>query len=184
MKKIALVLASGLAMASVANAEDFAMDLNQGVYVSATANVSNTSIDDTPLSRSAITPKIAIGYDFGTYRVELNYADLGKLKHHVNSNELNVKLKNLGVSAMYNFAPEKAFQPYLGGRLIYTKASLNAKVYNHHFSDSEKKFGFGAMLGAEYRLDSNIFTGINFEYDRLASNASSASAGISIRYKF
>lgn len=200
MKKIALILASGLAMAGTANATDLNQWLsnpNQGFYVSATANMSHTKVDSDDgipsISNSKITPKIAVGYDFGAYRVELNYADLGKLKYQEHNDyygdvAFTGKIKNLGVSAMYNFAPEKAFQPYLGARLMYTKFTSNASATilgeSYSFSDSEHRVGFGALAGVEYRLDSNLFAGVNVEYDRIATNAGSTSAGVSIRYKF
>ena len=180
-----LILLSSLAMAGAANAAN----VNQGFYVSTSPNANHVKVDSKKgyypkLSHTAFTPRLAVGYDFGTYRVEVNYANLGKIKYRDKATYADVKVKDFGLSAMYNFAPSHAFQPYLGAHLIYTKAKTYAHTSKSKYSKRENSVGLGALAGVEYQFNNSLFGGVNLEYAQLTSKINSASAGISLRYKF
>lgn len=193
MKKIALILASGLAMASVANAAD----LDKGFYVSASGHYNKLTFDglgsSAKLERSKFVPRIAIGYELGHgVRSEVSYEDLGELSGTVNVSGVKVKgtakVKSLGFTTLVNFRTDKALQPFVGARLLYSQAKVSADASTYFASASAKtneySFGFGALGGLEYKVNNHIFIGSSLEYNYLASDAHSINAGVGVRYKF
>ncbi len=169
---------------------------NKGFYVSAYADFTKTkvtfdSVNATleDLKTSGFTPALAVGYDFGGFRAEVNYKDLGKLTSDDPAIKGEMKIKNLGFSGIYNFRASTSFQPFIGGRLVYTKFNtdneLKQSLENQGIEVKSNNLGVGVVTGMEYQLIENLLVGMDAHWDLLSHDpAHSFGAGLTLRFRF
>lgn len=199
MKKTLFVLAPSLMLAAAAHADNFDNTINtnnKGIYVSANANFARTEMpfdsvdaDLQPLERSGFTPAIALGYDFGPVRSEINYEDLGTLTSSDPYIKGNLKVKNVGITTVYNFRHQADIQPYVGGRVMYTQFKaddqLTQSLAEQGIELKSNHMGLGVVGGVEYKVIDNLLVGVNANWDLLSGDpANSLGGGLTLRAKF
>lgn len=196
MKKTALaILLGALTFSTIASANWYA-EGNLGY------SKLKTSGDVDKLSDSSFSPSIAIGYKINDWRFAVDYTYYGKMDEQVYSFTLGsyhahrndkIKAYGLGFSAYYDFDLNSALKPYVGVRIASNHVKWEDNYEDtagqtEYDSDSETKFGYGAVIGATYNLAPHWDLNVAAEYNRIAKfenakiNQYGAKAGI--RYTF
>ena len=181
MKKTLLAIALGaLAVATTAQA-------GTNWYVQGDLGVNKLKATDSDLSKTTVSPSLAVGYDFGDVRVALDYTHYGKVNYgytevngaQTNSATSSFKFQGAGVSAIYDININKPITPYVGARLALNQYKFNEQGVEtttangantiKSFTDSEKRimFGYGLIAGAQYKLTDNLSLNGALEYNRL-----------------
>ncbi|OBX09817.1 porin [Gallibacterium salpingitidis] len=172
MKKLLIAALGALAVASTANAE---------VYVQGDLGYSKLKTSGFEhsgnFSGSSFSPSIAVGYKMGDWRTALDYTYYGKADSSYSdegvTGKADVKAKGFGVSAIYDIDLNTVLKPYVGVRLSSNQVTVkdnyveNGTHYNE--KDSSTKFGYGAMVGANYGLAPNLDLNTALEYNRLGN---------------
>ncbi|MDG6882071.1 opacity family porin [Phocoenobacter uteri] len=196
MKKmlIAATLISLTSMANAGIADDrgfYIEDNGKGLYVQGDIGFSQIHIDELG-SESTPVQRLAVGYDFGKFRLDVDYTRYTAFKEKECSNDscldASLKFSGVGVNAIYNFNTEEDLQPYLGIRVSNNEGKLSASAKNGnssaYASGYDSSLGVGALLGLEYRTTRHLFIGGKISYDKLFSNANQFGASVTTRYKF
>lgn len=178
MKKTVLAILFGaFAVASTANANWYAQaDLGYSKV-----KTSNLALGD--LNDGTFNPALAVGYDFGDWRLAVDYSHYGKINGSyryseagsVTTGNSSLRVTGLGVSAIYDFNINSAFSPYVGVRLAQNLLSVKDSSTTVssgtiiHDSESEKKTrtGYGIVAGAQYQLAPNWLFNAGVEYNQL-----------------
>lgn len=208
MKKTLLAIAIGaLAVVSTASA-------NSNFYVQGDLGYSKIKLkDDYSFSKNKFTPSIAVGYDFGDWRLAADYSYFGKIHDsYTNSTAVNAtnydivkgngeyKVHSLGFSAIYDINLNSAFEPYVGARIALNRHSINdswtqvsaqgGSIMTIKGSETEKetKFGYGVLAGVQYKLTSNLAINGGIEWNRLGkfddTTVNQYGAKVGLRYDF
>lgn len=182
MKKTALAILFGaFAVATSANAAWYAQaDLGY-------SKVKTSNLEFGDLNKGTFYPAVAVGYDFGDWRLAADYTHYGNIKSSYSYAELgstasgtsSLKVTGLGISAIYDFNINSQFVPYAGIRLsqnllnikdssISTSTQLGSTVTTVA-NESEKKTrtGYGIVAGAQYQLAPNWLFNAGVEYNQL-----------------
>ncbi|MDO4431215.1 MAG: OmpW family outer membrane protein [Lonepinella koalarum] len=178
MKKTLLaVLFGAFAVASTANANWYAQaDLGY-----AKVKTSNLNLGD--LNEGTFNPAIAVGYDFGDWRLAVDYSHYGKINNSYRYTDASstvtgsssLRVTGLGVSAIYDFNINSAISPYVGVRLAQNLLNIQdsstevAGSTVTHYNEKEKKTrtGYGIVAGAQYQLAPNWLFNAGVEYNQL-----------------
>ncbi len=193
MKKIALAILASLGVATAAQASN-------NWYVEANAGYSKLKYADT-FNKSRFVPSIAVGYDFGDWRLAADYTHFGKVSSDtINNNgyhyDGNTKIYGLGFSAIYDIQVNPVVTPYVGARvsLNHLKTTHNASwnwgtgSRSASESESDTKVGYGVFAGVQYKLAPNLSLNGAVEYNRLAhyygDNLKQYGLKLGIRYDF
>lgn len=178
MKKTALAILFGaFAVATSANASWYAQaDLGY-------SKVKTSNLELRDLNDGTFNPALAVGYDFGDWRLAVDYSHYGKINGNyryseagsVTTGTTSLRVTGLGVSAIYDFNINSVISPYVGVRLAQnllsikdssTTTSAGLTVID---SESEKKTrtGYGIVAGAQYQLAPNWLFNAGVEYNQL-----------------
>lgn len=163
MKKTVLAILFGaFAVASTANAN---------WYGQVDVGYSKLKVED--LKGSSFSPSLTVGYDFGDYRIAVDYTNYGKIKETsqvvggVASSEL--KAYGLGVSAIYDINLGQQLTPYVGARLAANYLSHKEKNPTDNSTVKSGNIGYGAVAGVQYNFTPNFLLNAGVEYNKLGS---------------
>ncbi|MDO4626598.1 MAG: opacity family porin [Pasteurellaceae bacterium] len=177
MKKVLLAILGAVAIVSTAQA---------GWYTE--GNVGYSKVKSNDVSKRGFSPSIAVGYDTGDIRFAADYTHY-RSAHNANS---SLKAQGFGVSAIYDIEMGSPIKPYVGVRLS-TNDIESKTVKTHGNTTTIKttdtyKFGYGAMAGAQYKLNPNWSLNGGVEYNRLGkandSDINQYGAKAGVRYDF
>ncbi|WP_439257088.1 opacity family porin [Lonepinella sp. BR2271] len=186
MKKTTLAIMIGaFAFATSASASNWYVQGDLGY--SKTKFTSYSSLND-----SKFEPGFSLGYDFGDFRLAADYTHHGKFSGNVNSANGSVpasaKIYGVGVSAFYDINLNNDIKPYVGVRVASNIVKYDQGKNGVLVSSTEAKLGYGAIVGAQYKLDTNWAVNGGIEYNRLGSyedtNVNNYGAKVGIRYSF
>ncbi|OBW91862.1 opacity family porin [Gallibacterium salpingitidis] len=177
MKKLLIAALGALAVASTANAEVYV----QGDLGYAKLKTSGFEHSGN-FSGSSFSPSIAVGYKMGDWRTALDYTYYGKADSSYSdegvTGKADVKAKGFGVSAIYDIDLNTVLKPYVGVRVSsnqvtvkdnYVQKDSAGRDIRSYEKDSSTKFGYGAMVGANYGLAPNLDLNTALEYNRLGN---------------
>lgn len=169
------------------------------VYVQGDLGYSQFTIDDFPGHQNTFNQRISLGYDFDNpFRLAVDYTHFRKIHksaHDENiSSESSVKLSSVGVTGLYDFNINDInakLVPYIGIRLSHN--NINATVsrttrqsFNYLNKYRDNYVGFGALGGAQYKINERISLNGNIEYNRfsrdLELNEVGAKLGIRVNF--
>lgn len=169
MKKVlSIVVLSALGLVSTANANELT-----GFYVQGDLGASRTIWKDEgeAFKKTTFDPRISVGYQFGDFRVAADYTYGGKAKWSepvdgvVESGYLQVH--SLGLSAFYDIDFGSPIKPYVGIRLAHNRLTIVNIDNTGREKDKLNKFGYGAMLGAQYKISDYLAINAGLEYNHL-----------------
>lgn len=163
MKKTALAILFGaFAVATSANAN---------WYGQVDVGYSKLKADD--LKASNFSPSLAAGYDFGDYRVAVDYTNYGKIKEtsQVVGGVANSEFKayGLGVSAIYDINLGQQLTPYVGVRVATNYLSHKEKNPTESSTVKFGRIGYGAVAGVQYNFTQSFLLNAGVEYNKLGS---------------
>lgn len=163
--------------------------------------------DGYDLKDNSFSPSLAIGYKVNDWRFALDYTYYGKAdenygwqyyqEHEVGNEEM--KAYGFGLSAYYDFNVNSSLKPYVGARLSvnHIKSELDYTLYSDNtgkvvrrgsYSDSETKFGYGAVVGVSYNFAPQWDLNVAAEYNRLGKENGvkfdQYGAKVGVRYSF
>lgn len=204
MKKLQILLTSGLLGLT---STTFAVN---GPYIQLEAGASQIKVEDSTTSDNTthFSPKLSLGYKENDLRFALDYqyfsakedTETSVLNGVVDSqHKTTSKIQSLGATIFYDFENETDFTPYVGARISYNKASIKSEsnygdgtAYSAKVSD--KKVGYGALAGIDYKITENLTMGAQIEYNHLGKfqfvegeekvKANQFGVSTSIRYTF
>ena len=199
MKKNLLVLTTlGLStVASQAMADnlnyDYEAALNgpyaEGFYIQADAGASRLSIDlEHPTgtitqSDNTFSPRIALGYDFGTFRMDLGYNKYGKIKFN-DPFHSSIKVTTIDARFIKSFNNDAETRPFVGAKLNYSSFDLKTDLEGVKLKYKDSA-GVGALAGFEHRINRNIFIGSSIEANYLSADpVLQLGANAFLRFKF
>ena len=150
------------------------------VYVQGDLGYSQFTIDDFPGHQNTFNQRISLGYDFDNpFRLAVDYTHFRKIHksaHDENiSAEGSVKLSSVGVTGLYDFNINDInakLVPYIGIRLSHN--NINATVSRttrqsfNYLKYRDNYVGFGALGGAQYKINERISLNGNIEYNRFS----------------
>ena len=163
---------------------------SKGIYIQADAGLSGIGIDlntyeygTENFSNTNFTPRIALGYDFGTMRLDVDYTDYGKIEIYDDS-DVHIKIKTIGVKFIKLFNNNSNFRPFVGGRLNYSTLKSNCNMIKDQLNN-EHSLGLGGLGGIEYRLNNHFFIGAGMEINYLSADPTLQLGGSAfLRFKF
>ncbi|MEH8131193.1 opacity family porin [Gallibacterium anatis] len=181
MKKLLVVALGALALASTAQAEWYVQG-NLGY-----SKIKTSGLEDGELNKSKVTPSVAVGYKLGDIRLAVDYTYYGNVDDHrrlydedgYTESKDELKIRGVGVSALYDIDLQSNIKPYVGVRVASNKVKSssssvykqnNGRTYNQvekDASESSTKFGYGALVGASYDLMPNLALDVAAEYNIL-----------------
>ena len=185
MKKLLVVALGTLVLASTAQAEWYVQG-NLGY-----SKIKTSGLEDGELNKSKVTPSVAVGYKLGDIRLAVDYTYYGNVDDHrrlydedgYTESKDELKIRGVGVSALYDIDLQSNIKPYVGVRLSSNKIKMKSSdtgVYKRNdgtiFNALEKekdvtetstKFGYGALVGASYDLMPNLALDVAAEYNIL-----------------
>ncbi|MCK3658516.1 hypothetical protein A4G18_07275 [Pasteurellaceae bacterium Pebbles2] len=176
MKKTTLaVIVAGLAVATSASAN---------WYVQGDLGVSKTKFTSfSEMNKTKVDTRVSGGYDLGDWRVAVDYTHHGKFKGNGNS----AKIAGFGVSALYDIDLDAEVKPYVGARIATNGFKVNSQSA-HFKNDTTYKFGYGAIVGAQYKVANNVALNGGVEYNRLGkfedTNVNQYGVRAGVRYDF
>ncbi|WP_439243313.1 OmpW family outer membrane protein [Lonepinella sp. BR2474] len=183
MKKTALALIIGaLAVATSANATNW--------YVQGDLGYSKNKFTSYPeIDKSKFEPRLSVGYDFGDFRLAVDYTHYGKFSGTDGYGDYtSSKIYGIGFSGIYDFEINSDIKPYVGVRLASNVFKTDNSSGGFFESKTQTKFGYGALVGAQYKLDANWAVNGGIEYNRLGSfedtKVNNYGAKVGIRYNF
>lgn len=187
MKK--LTFATLLALSTLSTAA-FA----QNWYVQGDVGYSKLKLDggDNHLTGSIVEPRLSVGYDYGDFRFALDYSHLGKIKDTFSYDlariDASLKAHSIGLSAIYDFATNSDFTPYVGVRLVNTRLKAEVIEQSPGFfrldEISEIKTGYGVLGGVQYKLTNNLDLNLGAEYNKLSSDVNHFGVKLGLRVNF
>lgn len=178
MKKTALAILFGaFAVATSANASWYAQaDLGY-------SKVKTSNLEFGDLNKGTFYPSVAVGYDFGDWRLAADYTHYGKINgsyRYVDTGDIvtgshSLRATGLGTSAIYDINLNSELTPYVGVRLAFNAIDSKDSATRiqgtsvTHSSESEKKIklGYGVVAGAQYKLAPNWLFNAGVEYNQL-----------------
>lgn len=197
----ALLAALGAATAAQAQTNDA-----KGFYVQGDIGLANLNVDGGEKFRlrntfrslkqsykdSGFMPRLSAGYDFGDVRVAGDYTHYKTVSDSVrdggDSMHLKVKARGVGVAAIYDFASQSRWQPYVGARLALNQIKVHASAatagMQAHASESSTRLGLGALAGVGYQLNDRMTLDMGYRYNRLRSDLKAHEASVGLRYAF
>ena len=162
-------------------ATTFALSAHAGnVYVQGNLGYSQFTIDDFPGHQNTFNQRISLGYDFDNpFRLAVDYTHFRKIHESAHDENISldgsVKLSSVGVAGLYDFNINDInakLVPYIGIRLSHnnvnatvsrtTRQSFNYLKYRDNY------VGFGALSGAQYKINERISLNGNIEYNRFS----------------
>ncbi|MEH8030394.1 opacity family porin [Gallibacterium anatis] len=181
MKKLLVVALGALALASTAQAEWYVQG-NLGY-----SKIKTSGLEDGELNKSKVTPSVAVGYKLGDIRLAVDYTYYGNVDDHrrlydedgYTESKDELKIRGVGVSALYDIDLQSNIKPYVGVRVASNKVKSssssvykqnNGRTYNQvekDASESSTKLGYGALVGASYDLMPNLALDVAAEYNIL-----------------
>lgn len=167
MKKVLSVVAlSVLAFSTAAQANGLT-----GWYVQGDLGVSRAHIkfdgSDPSIKKTSFDPRVSVGTQIGDVRVAVDYTYIGKIKDTEEDAELSLRAHSLGVSALYDFNLGSPVVPYVGVRLATNFVKSDYKETGLSESESKTKFGYGAIVGAQYKLSDRLAINAGLEYNHI-----------------
>ncbi|WP_439259753.1 opacity family porin [Lonepinella sp. BR2930] len=184
MKKTTLAMMIGaLAVATSASASNWYAQGDLGY-----AKDKFTSYSD--LDESKFEPRVSVGYDFSDFRLAIDYTHYGKFSGTTNKTDnTSAKIYGIGFSALYDIDINTEIKPYVGVRLASNVFKIDNNDSSTNFeSKTQTKFGYGAVVGGQYKLDSNWIVNGGIEYNRLGSfndtKVNNYGAKVGLRYNF
>lgn len=192
MKKLVIAaLLSTFAATSFANQDD------KGFYVQGDLGFSKIEIEYLDsgfdvIDDSSFTQRLSGGYDFGRFRVALDYTNYGSYSRNVSdgyrSASLKAKITSLGLTGFYDFKSVGNFGPYVGVRLSSNQFKLSGYAYGGGYSNSgaasERVGGIGILAGTQYKLTQNVSLNLGAEFNRLSEETRQFGINAGIRYSF
>ncbi|MGC7560159.1 opacity family porin [Pasteurella sp. PK-2025] len=184
MKKSLLVLAMGTLFAATASAN---------FYVQGDLGLSQNKFSHySELNKTKFEPRLSFGYDFGALRLAADYTKYSNLSGNAkfkNVNEhVSVKAHGIGFSAFYDINVNSALTPYIGVRLSSNSFDIKNSGETFYRHVKTTKLGYGAIVGAQYELTSNVSLNANLEYNNLGyfgdTRVSQYGAKVGLRYEF
>ncbi|WP_053067703.1 opacity family porin [Muribacter muris] len=139
---------------------------------------------------------IGAGYDYGDFRLSLDYTHNQKLKSEDNRFGSSVKadltVHQIGFNAVYRFANESAVEPYLGARISANFVNSNTYIREPGLTleteTSDLRTGYGALAGVEFKLADHLNADVGVQYDYLGKidNVKVQNIGVKtgLRYTF
>lgn len=182
MKKTTLAMALGALVFSGVAGANWYVEGNAGY-----SRLKTSGGDGYDLKDNSFSPSIALGYRINDWRFAVDYTYYGKAnedyrwqyyqEHEVGDEE--IKAYGFGVSAYYDFNINTGLKPYVGVRLStnHIKTEQNYAIYSDNtgnmvesgsYSDSDTKFGYGAIVGVSYNFAPQWDLNVAAEYNRLA----------------
>ncbi len=163
MKKLLVVALGALVVASTANAQIY-VEGNLGY-----SKLKTTGSDHSNVSGSHFSPSIALGYKMADWRAAVDYTDYGKASSNYVGGKTKIKAKGFGVSAFYDIDLNSLLTPYVGVRLSTNTVTVKDYSASGVNSDSSFKLGYGAVVGATYKLGPSLDLNSGLEYNRLGN---------------
>lgn len=193
---LAVLAAFGLTVATGASAMDA-----KKLYVQADLGVANLDADfdvndakfknfKKSYDKSGFLPRVSVGYELGTMRVAADYTHYKKVTNTETQGTDTLSTKataqGLGVSAIYNIPMQSdKLQPYVGVRVAANKVKFDVQGNNGYTSNTSKtKAGFGALVGADYKINDKITADVGYRYNQLNSDLKSHEMSVGMRYTF
>lgn len=131
---------------------------------------------------------------------EQNFVAQGKT-YNIDANlGMDLKVQSVGISGIYDFDVNyHGVQPYVGARLginrveLEKKLSISATEVNNatnkvsdwgYAKGRDTKVGFGAMVGAQYKINDQLSADVAYRYNRIYSDLSAHEVTAGLRYNF
>lgn len=165
MKKVlSIVAVSVLAISSVAKADSLT-----GWYVQGDLGASSTYLSDEgdKFKKTTFDPRISVGYQLGDLRLVGDYTYVGKVKWSEGTEAAEASIHSLGFSALYDFDLGSPIVPYAGVRLAANHVKAKFTDTGSVDKYSTTKFGYGAVVGAQYKVSEQLAINAGLEYNLL-----------------
>lgn len=183
MKKL-LITATLASFALTAQAENLYVQGDLG-YSAVDAEIYNNNI----VEDKVFTQRISIGYDFDSaIRIAADYTNFDKAKDspsEIGISDSSVKIKSIGVSAIYDFHRFTDFVPYLGVRASHNRIKTNVAFLNgaRAYRNAGRQ-GLGVLAGVQRNLNERVALNIGAEYNRFGNDYYNIGANVGLRYNF
>lgn len=164
--------------AALLAAASFSAVAASGVYVQGDAGISSLKLKESgfKLSSSEFSPRATVGYDFdNNLRAGIDYTHYKNISHTAGSvssvEKTSVKVRSIGVSAVYDFPVSEKIKPYAGARLGINRVSSEynetAANSSSHESYRATKTGLGALAGVGFQVSDNLTVDAGYRYNYL-----------------
>lgn len=189
MKKL-----TAAAIAAALSASAFAAP---GVYIQGDAGVARIKAKDGDYSasKSGFSPRVSVGYDFGTnIRGAVDYTHYKEAKYGNGAAGESGKTKfhSIGFSGIYDIPVSGPVKPYVGGRVginrVSDKYTETGVGYRAESSYKKTKVGVGAMAGVAYEVTDNLALDAGYRYNYWGkfddAKVHTHEGSVGVRYKF
>ncbi len=182
MKKLLIAtLLAGTALS--AQAENFYVQGDLG-YSIVDSEINNTNaVED-----KVFTQRIGVGYDLGNVRFALDYTNFNKAKDNEKPapdySDGSLKIKSVGVSAIYDFHKFTTFVPYIGVRASYNHTNTTLRTPSYHYVKKENRPGLGVLAGVQRKLTNRLDLNLGAEYNRIGNDVYNLGASAGLRFNF
>lgn len=181
MKKTALAIVLGALTFSTAASANW--------YAGADLGLSRVKFSEySDLTKTKVVPSVNVGYSFGDLRLALDYSHYGSFNGAADGESTRAKIYGLGLSAFYDININSDITPYVGARVAQNVFKVENTEANFFDDDTHYKFGFGASVGAHYKLAKNWSLNGALEYNSLGkfedTKVNQYGAKVGVRYSF
>lgn len=160
MKKTLLAVAAAAALSMAVTTQAQASDW----YVQGDLGFGKQSFKDDgdTFKSNDFSQRLAVGMDFdGQARVELGYTHHKDFKDSYQDPtdgkvDIKVKSQSLDLTGIYSLGMYGDFEPYAGLKLSYNKFKSTVADATETESMSDSKFGYGVLVGTEYKLTDQL----------------------------